>query len=93
MATFRKVTKRDPTDPTGKRRIKTGRWEAIVYLGKHPETGKERKQSRTFATRKDAEVWATKIEGLRHEGKYSPTVSKARLADWLRDTWLPMYRG
>jgi integrase len=92
MATIRKVKKRDPTDPTGKRRTNTGRWEAIVYLGKHPDTGKERKQSRTFATRKDAEEWATKIEGLRNEGKYRPTVSKATLADWLRDTWLPMYR-
>lgn len=73
------------------RKVPSGRWEVIVYLRKHPDTGKDRKQSRTFVSRKEGEAWATKIEGLRNDGVYRPTVSKATFASYLRDTWLPMY--
>lgn len=92
MATIRKVKKRDPTDPKKKRRVATGHWEAIVYLGKRADTGKERKESRTFRSKAEAEEWARGIEVLRDKGAYKPTISKSTLADWLRDTWLPMYR-
>jgi integrase len=73
-------------------RVPTGRWYAQVYLGRHPETGKHRFQSKTFDRRKDASDWATQIEGQRNQGLYRPSLSKLTLESYLRDSWLPMYR-
>jgi len=71
---------------------RSGRFIAQIYLGRDPATGKTRWQSKTFAARKDAKEWARKLETQRDEGAYRPTLSKATFADYLRDTWLPMYR-
>jgi integrase len=69
-----------------------GRWSAQIYLGKNPETGKTRWETKAFDTRKAAVEWARKLETQRDEGAYRPTVSTATFADFLRKTWLPMYR-
>jgi integrase len=82
MAHIRKMTK------DGK---PTGRWYAQIALGRHPETGTHRFISKTFAREKDAKDWATKLEGQRNDGLYQPTMTKATLATYLRDTWLPAY--
>lgn len=71
---------------------RTGRWSAQLYLGRDPQTGRTRWQSKSFATRKEAQEWARRLETQRDDGAYRPTLSKATFADYLRDTWLPMYR-
>lgn len=71
---------------------RTGRWSAQLYLGRDPQTGKTRWQSKSFATRKEAQEWARRLETQRDDGAYRPTLSKATFADYVRDTWLPMYR-
>jgi len=68
------------------------RWYAQINIGRHPDTGKTRFVSKTFAREKDATEWATKLEGQRNEGLYRPTMTKVDLATYLRDTWLPSYR-
>jgi hypothetical protein len=70
----------------------TGRWYAQIYLGRHPETGKHRFISKTFARQKEAQAWARSLESQRDEGLYRPTTTKVTLATYLRDTWLPLYR-
>jgi integrase len=63
----------------------------MIYLGKDP-TGVERQTAKTFDTRKEAQEYATKIEGLRNDKKYLPSVARGTFADYLRETWLPTYR-
>src|SRR5688572_4309174 len=74
------------------RKLKNGHYEAIIYLGKDPTTGKVRKESKTFPREKEARTYATKIEGQRDDGLYRPTLSRATLGDYLRDRWLPTYK-
>lgn len=92
MATVRQITRKDASDPSGQRRIKTGRWEALVYLGRDAESGKTRWRSQTFSREKDAREWARKLEVQRDDGTYRPSVTKLTLARYLREQWLPMYR-
>lgn len=75
-----------------RRHRKTGHYEALIYLGRDPETGKTRWRSQTFKREKDAKEWARKLEVQRDEGSYRPSLSRLTLADYLRDKWLPMYR-
>lgn len=74
----------------------TGRWYVAIYLGKHPETGKARFVGKQFGKgagqKKEAEAWAKKLEVQRDEGLYKPSLTKATLASYLLDTWLPIYR-
>ena len=79
MATIRKVKR-------------TGNWEAQVYRGRNPVTGKAQFETKTCTTQKEAKEWATKLESQRNEGQLAPTVSKVSFADYLRDSWLPSYR-
>lgn len=77
------------------RRLRNGRYSAQIYLGVDPATNKTRWQSKTFDGRKGpdgAEAWARKIEGEKDDGRRGPTLSKATLAEYLRDRWLPSYR-
>lgn len=89
MATIRKITRKDPA--TGNR-TPTGRWEALVYLGRDPETRKTRWRSQSFAREGDAIAWAKKLEVQRDDGSYRPSLTKLTLTAYLRDKWLPMYR-
>jgi hypothetical protein len=66
-------------------------WDAVVYLGRHPATGKPLPKQESFPTEKEAQQWARKLEGQRDEG-YRPATTKMTLAAYLRDTWLPNYR-
>lgn len=77
--------------PSIRQNAKTGRWVAQVYLGRHPESGKHRFESKTFARRKEALEWATALEGQRNQGVYRPSVSKLTLGDYLQAEWLPRY--
>ena len=74
MACIKPLTENGKKD--GKR---TGRWYAQINLGRHPETGKTRFVSKTFAREKEAKDWATKLEGQRNEGLYRPTMTKVDL--------------
>src|SRR5687767_11596701 len=67
-------------------------WAAQVYLGRKPEGGRRYRTNTTCRTRAEAEAWAKKLEVDRNAGVVQPTLSKATFADWLRDTWLVMYR-
>jgi integrase len=73
------------------KKLPTGRWSAQIYLGRDPATGKTRWESKRFDAKKDAQVWAGKLETQRDDGAYRPSVSKATFADYVRNTWLPMY--
>src|SRR5688500_4452815 len=88
MACIKPIVKKGPTGE----RIKTGRWPAQVLLGRHPATGGRRYKAKNFRTKAEAEAWAKKLEVDRDAGVVRPTLSKATFADWLRDSWLPMYR-
>src|SRR5436190_22767 len=74
MACIKPLTENGKKD--GKR---TGRWYAQINLGRHPETGKTRFVSKTFAREKEAKEWATKLEGQRNEGLYRPRMTKGEL--------------
>lgn len=87
MATY-KPTKKGPNG----RPLPGSRWETQVYLGMDEVSGKKKFTSRTFATRKEGEVWAAKMEGARDDGSYRPTLGRVTFADYLSDNWLPMYR-
>jgi integrase len=68
------------------------RWAAQIYFGRDTTTGKTLWKSQTFATKKAAKDWAAKTETQRTDGAYRPTLGKVTFADYLRDTWLPLYR-
>jgi integrase len=70
---------------------KTGHWEAQIFLGKHPETGKARFVTKTCDSKKDAAEWVNKIEVQKAEGLCRPALAKVTLAAYLIDTWLPRY--
>lgn len=74
------------------RKTPAGHYRAQIYLGKLTDTRKPRFDSRTFRTRKEAEQWVTSTEGQRNDGLYRPTLSKVTLSEYLRDSWLPLYR-
>lgn len=73
------------------KQLPSGRHRAEIYLGKDPATGKGRTTGQTFDTKDAAKVWARSIEVKRDDGQYRPTVTKATLAHYLRDTWLKFY--
>jgi integrase len=69
------------------------RWEALIYLGRHPDTGRSRFTSQAFSREKEAKAWATEQEGQRNKGILGPTtVAKQPLSLYLTETWLPTYR-
>lgn len=87
MAAIRDLSKDAKGNPTGR-----SGWCAQIYLGRHPETGKPRFETKTFRREKEAQAWARQLEGKRDEGTYQPTVSKVTLAEYLTETWLPAER-
>lgn len=80
------INKREWTTKDGKQRL---RWDAQVYLGRHPATGKPMIKTKTFARKGDAEEWARKVEVAKDHGE-TPTMSKITLAEWLEE-WLTAY--
>ena len=44
------------------KQLKSGNWQAQVYLGKDPETGKAMREYKTFTRKRDAKKWARKME-------------------------------
>jgi hypothetical protein len=63
-------------------------WAVIVYLGRDPQTGREKRLWRSFRTRKEAEAHLAHIVAGLQSGTWVPP-SKVRLGDfleqWLRD--------
>lgn len=78
MATFRKLKR-------------TGHFEARIFLGRHPVSGKPLFESKTFDRKSDATDWATEQEAQRNRGSYQPTSLRITFAEYLRDRWLPVY--
>lgn len=76
-----------------KRETKTGkvRWDAQVYVGRHPATGKPQFLSKTHHRKGDAEAWARKQESMKDEG-VRPATTRETLADYLTG-WLEVYAG
>lgn len=71
------------------RKLKSGRWEAIIALGMDAETGKRRTASKTFVKQGDAKEHVAKIEGQKAEGSFRPTMpNRVTLAEYLRDRWM-----
>lgn len=70
------------------RRLKTGRWSAVIYLGIDPNTRKPSNKTRSFDTKKEAEAWAKSIEVKRDSGEYRPSLT---FADYLLERWLPVH--
>jgi integrase len=77
---------------TTPKRLANGRWYTQIYLGRHPETGKHRFISKTFAREKEAKAWATSLESQKNDGLYRPTTTKVTFATYLTAAWLPSYR-
>lgn len=44
------------------RKTKSGKWEAEVYIGVDPKTGRRKKKSKRFERKKDAKAWVAKIQ-------------------------------
>lgn len=88
MAYIREITRKDKDG----RKIRTGRWYTQIYFGRDATSGKTLWRAQTFATRKEAKDWASKLETERNDGSYRPTLGKVTFADYIRDTWLPMHR-
>lgn len=75
------------------RQLPSGRWNVDVYLGKDPATGQPRTTGQTFDSKREAEDWRDAIKVKKANGQYRPTLTKATLAGYLRDTWLPFYES
>lgn len=83
------INKREwTTKATGQQRV---RWDAQVYLGRHPATGKPQFVSKTFHRKGDAEVWARKQESMMDDGT-RPATTRETLAEYLT-RWLDVYAG
>ncbi len=78
MATYRKLKR-------------SGHFEARIFLGRHPVSGKPLFESKTFDRKSDATEWATEQEAQRNRGSYQPTSLRITFAEYLRDRWLPVY--
>ncbi|MDK2889102.1 MAG: integrase [Thermoanaerobacter sp.] len=68
---------------------KGGRWEAKASIGFDPATGKPKRLTKYFKTRKEAQDWLAKVQ---HEKNTGAFVEPARvtLGEWL-DRWLEVY--
>lgn len=74
------------------RKRKSGtRYIAQVYLGVDPATGKPKNDTKTFLTKADAEAWVSQTKVDKKKGLRRPTITKANLASYLRETWIPFY--
>jgi integrase len=76
-----------------KRSTKTGavRWDAQVYVGRHPANRRPQFLSKTFEREKEAKAWARKQETLKDGGK-RPVVNRDSLATYL-EHWLKVKEG
>lgn len=80
------------------RRTPTGRWQAQVYLGKDPATGKPVFRSKTKDTRAQVASWAREAEAERDAGTVATraqahaTEGRLTVGDYWRDTVLPWRR-
>lgn len=66
-------------------------WDAVVYLGRHPTTGKPQLKQKSFATEREARRWATSQKADLDNG-LRPATSNITFAAYVRDSWLPTYR-
>jgi integrase len=67
------------------------RWDAQLYVGRHPATHKPQFLSKTFERRTDAEAWARKLELMKDEGG-RPATTKETLGEYL-ERWLLIHAG
>lgn len=71
------------------RHRKDGRWEARIFLGYHPDTGKPRQHSKYFRTRRGAQDWLTKSTHERQTGAFVEP-NTLTVGEWL-NRWLHDY--
>lgn len=62
------------------------RWDAQVYVGRHPTTQKHQFLSQSFRRKADADAWITEQEGLKHKGM-RPATTTETVAEYL-EGWL-----
>ncbi|MGB9858951.1 MAG: tyrosine-type recombinase/integrase [Moorellaceae bacterium] len=72
------------------RRRKDGLWEARVTLGHDPETGKLKRLSKYFKTRREAQEWLARTLHERATGTFVEP-HELTLGEWL-DRWLTFYK-
>jgi integrase len=83
MAHFKK---REWVTEDGKKQV---RWDAQVYVGRHPATGKPQFLGKTFKRKGEAEKWVRKEEVKKDDGEALST-SRKTLAEWLGE-WLELH--
>jgi integrase len=63
-------------------------WCAVVYMGRHPQTGKKWKKWYTFSSRREAEAALAQLVTQAHDGVRIPPgkrLTREYLEQWLRD--------
>jgi integrase len=68
--------------------LPSGKWRAVLSLGRDPTTKKRRKLTHTADTKKEALAWLRARQDEQNKGVLA-TPGKLTLGDWL-DTWLAM---
>lgn len=72
------------------RKRKDGRWEARITVGYDPETGVQKRYSRYFKTRKEAQDWLAQVLVEKNRGTFVEP-HEITLGEWL-DWWLEVYK-
>jgi len=69
------------------RKTKSGKYEAFIYIGKDPATGKRKRASKTFKLKKEAKDWIAKKSQEKRMGISINTdyIVKEYLLKWLQD--------
>lgn len=72
--------------------IKRGKssWALVVYLGRDPQSGRERQKWYSHRTRREAEAHLNQILSAIQGGSWTPPNTKLRFADYL-ECWLTDY--
>jgi integrase len=76
------------------RTLANGKILATVDLGKDPDKpGARKRVSKCWDNKPDAQRWADGLQGDKARGLATPALTSATLADFLKETWLPLYRS
>lgn len=76
----------------GKDGKQTTRWYVVVDVGTSGDGRRRQKWHGGFRTRREAEIARAKLVDDLHTGSYVMP-DRMTLADWVRDSWLPMTEG